>query len=95
MYLPGQNFTGLGSKLDKRLNSNGTPKVWSKLVNRVDGVAYRHNLAYAKYSNTAKRIVANNKTLKELDSITRQTFKERMERAIVKPRLNTEVKFGV
>jgi len=58
MYLPGQNFTGLGSKLDKRLNSNGTPKVWSKLVNRVDGVAYRHNLAYAKYSNTAKRIVA-------------------------------------
>jgi len=76
MHLPGHNFTGLGTKLDKRLDSNGTPKAWSKPVNRVDGVAYRHDMAYAKYSNTAKRIVADNKMLKELDSITRQTFKE-------------------
>ena len=36
MHLPGHNFTGPGTNLTKRLNADGTPKTWSKPVNRVD-----------------------------------------------------------
>ena len=40
MHLPGHNFTGPGTKLYKRLNSDGTPKEWSIPINRVDNAAY-------------------------------------------------------
>jgi len=94
MHLPGHNFTGPGTKLDKRLNSDGTPKAWSKPVNRVDSAAYRHDLAYARYKDTAKRITADRNMMKELDEIVNPMLKERMDRAIVKPVLTTKVKFG-
>jgi len=48
MYLPGYNFTGPGTKLDKRLNPDRTPKAWSKLINRVDKAAYHHDICYVK-----------------------------------------------
>ena len=94
MHLPGHNFTGPGTKLNKRLNPDGTPKSWSKPVDRVDSAAYRHDLAYAAHSDATNRIVADRKMLKELDEIPNPTLKERMERAIVKPILNTKVRFG-
>ena len=77
------------------MNEDGTPKPWSKPVNRVDSAAYRHDLAYAKHSDTAKRIVADKKMIEELQSITNPTMKERMKREIVKPILKTKIKFGV
>ena len=46
MHLPGHNFTGPGTKLYKRLNSDGTPKEWSIPINRVDNAAYHHYLYY-------------------------------------------------
>ena len=39
MHLPGHNFTGPGTKLNKRLKPDLTPKEWSKPVNRVDKAA--------------------------------------------------------
>ena len=42
MHLPGHNFTGPGTKLNKRLNLDLTPKSWSKPVNRLDIAAYHH-----------------------------------------------------
>jgi len=95
MHLPGHNFIGPGTNLDKRLNPDGTPKPWSKPVNRVDNAAYRHDLAYARHSDTAKRIVADKKMINQLEDIINPTVKERMERAVVKPILKTKVKFGV
>jgi len=47
-HLPGHNFTGPGTRLDKRLNPDDTPKDWSKPINRVDTAAYHHDLCYAK-----------------------------------------------
>ena len=44
MHLPGQNFTGPGTKLKKRLNQDLTPKDWSKPVNRVDKAIYHHDI---------------------------------------------------
>ena len=92
MHLPGHNFTGPGTKLGKRLNADGTPKHWSKPVNRVDDAAYRHDLAYA---GTADRNAADRKMIKELDNISNPTLRERMERAIVRPILKTKVNFGI
>jgi len=40
LYLPGHNFTGPGTKLDRRLNPDGTPRDWSKPINKVDEAAY-------------------------------------------------------
>jgi len=36
MHMPGHNFTGPGTKPNKRLNEDMTPKAWSKPINRVD-----------------------------------------------------------
>ena len=44
IHLPGHNFTGLGTKLYKRLNPDRTSKVWSIPINRVDNAAYHHDL---------------------------------------------------
>ena len=48
MHLPGHNFTGPGTKLNKRLNPDLTPKKWSKPINRVDKAAYHHDVCYLK-----------------------------------------------
>ena len=32
LHLPGHNFTGPGTKLDRRLNTDGTPRDWSKPI---------------------------------------------------------------
>ena len=42
MHLPCHNFTGPGTKLNKRLNPDETPKEWSMPINRVDNAAYHH-----------------------------------------------------
>ena len=52
MHLPGHNFTGPGTKLNKRLNPDGTPKEWSIPINRVDNAAYHHDLCYSKHDHT-------------------------------------------
>src|SRR6218665_94913 len=52
MHLPGHSFTGLGTRLDLRLNPDGTAKTFSKPVDRVDNAALRHDLAYAQYPDT-------------------------------------------
>jgi len=62
-------------KLNKRLNPDGTPKPWSKPVNRVDGAKYRHDLAYARHSDTANRIAADRKN-DELTRINAQSHAE-------------------
>ena len=92
IILPCHNFTGPGTKLDKRLNADGTPKRWSKPVNRVDDAAYRHDLAYA---GTANRIETDRKMIKELDDISNPTLRERIERGVVRPILKAKVDFGI
>ena len=55
MHLPGHNFMGPGTKLNKRLNPDLTPKKWSKPVNRVDKAAYHHDVCYLKNNDTATK----------------------------------------
>ena len=76
MHLPAHNFTDPGTKLDKRLNSDGTPKEWSMPINRVDNAAYHHDLCYCKHSDTKTRNDVCDKTmLNELGGYCVPNFK--------------------
>ena len=96
MHLPGHNFTGPGTQLHKRLNADGTPKAWSKPINRVDQAAYRHDLCYAKHKDTAARnSICDKAMLASLDAIPNPSVRERMDRSIVKPIIGTKARFGL
>ena len=88
------NFTGPGTNLKKRLNTDGTPKAWSKPVNRVDLASYHHDLEYEKSDRLADRHDADRKMLAELDAIKNPTIRERIDRSIVRKIIATKVKKG-
>ena len=95
MHLPGHNFTGPGTKLNKRLNPDLTPKKWSKPINRVDKAAYGHDISYLKNTDTATRnAVCDKNMLKELKGIYNPTIRERMERGLVSSLIGTKARFG-
>ena len=96
MHLPGHNFTGPGTKLNKRLNPDLTPKAWSKLVNRVDQAAYHHDICYVKNKDTKTRNeVCYKNRLEELDGIYNPALRERIDRGIVRPIIGTKKRFGM
>ena len=95
MHLLGHNFTGPGTKLNKRLNPDLTPKEWSKPINRVDKAAYHHDVCYLKNNDTATRNEVYDKNmLKELKGIYNPTIRERMERGLVSSLIGTKARFG-
>ena len=94
MHLPGHNFTGPGTKLYKRLNSDGMPKEWSIPINRVDNVAYHHNLCYSKHDDTKTRNEVCDKTmLGELNGIMNPTLRKRIDKSIVGKLIKAKVNF--
>ena len=95
MHLLGHNFTGPGTKLNKRLNPDLTPKEWSKPINRVDKAAYHHDICYLKNNDTTTRNkVCDKNMLKELKGIYNPTIRERMERGLVSSLIGTKARFG-
>ena len=96
MHLPGHDFTGPGTKLNKRLNPDLTPKKWSKPINRVDKAAYHHDLCYLKNNDTTTRnAVCDKNMLKELKGIYNPSIRERMERGLVSTLIGTKARFGM
>ena len=96
MHLPGHNFTGPGTKLNKRLNPDLTPKKWSKPINRVDKATYHHDLCYLKNNDTATRnAVCDKNMLKELKEIYNPSIRERMEHGLVSTLIGTKARFGM
>ena len=96
MHLPGYNFAGPGTRLDKRLNPNLTPKQWSKPINKVDHAAYNHDVCYLKHDDTKTRNNLCDKTmLKELDGIYNPTLREKLDKTIIKKLLGLKMNFGM
>ena len=95
-YICRDNFTGPGTRLDRRLNPDLTPKEWSKPINRVDTAAYRHDLCYAKHQDTKKtrNDVCDRQMVRELDEITNPTLRT-LERGLVRNLINTKANFGL
>ena len=95
MHLLGHNFTGPGTKLNKRLNPDLTPKEWSKPINRIDKAAYHHDICYLKNNDTATRnAVCDKNMLQEMKDIYNPTLRERMERGLVSTLIGTKKRFG-
>ena len=89
MHLPGYNSTGPGTKLNKRLNPDGTSKEWSIAINRIDNAAYHHDLSYSKHDDTKSRNEVCDKTmLGELSGFVNPTLRERIDKAIVGKLIN-------
>ena len=63
MHHPDHNITGPGTKLNKRLNPDGTPNERSMPINRVDNAAYHHDLCYSKHDDTKTRNEVCDKTM--------------------------------
>ena len=96
LHFPGHNFTGPGTKLGRRLNADGTPKEWSKPVNRVDRAAYYHDLCYAKHPDTKTRNkICDREMQKELGQITDPSPRERLDRGLVSNLIKAKVKLGL
>ena len=68
-----------------------------KPVDKVDNAALRHDLSYAQYHDTASRNIADREMvgLDKLKKTPNPTFRERVERAIVKPILSTKANLGL
>ena len=96
LHLPGHNFTGPGTRLDRRLNPDLTPREWSKPINRVDTAAYHHDLCYAQNPDRKTRNeVCDREMLRELNEITNPSLRERLDRGIVKNLINAKVNLGL
>ena len=95
MHLPGHNFKGPGTKLNKRLNPDLTPKKWSKPINRVDQAAYHHDIGYLKNPDVKTRNKLDKKMLEELDGIYNPTIREKMERGLVSSLIGAKARFGM
>jgi len=96
LHLPGHNFTGPGTKLDRRLNRDGTPRDWSKPINRVDEAAYHHELCYAKNHDTRTRNeVCDREMLRELAHITNRSLREIIERGPVGSMIKAKANLGL
>ena len=96
MHLPGHNFTGPGTKLNKRLKTDLTPKEWSKPINRVDNAAYHHDVCYLKNNDTkTMNNVCEKNMLDELDGIYNPSIRERLDRSLVAKIIGTKMRFGM
>ena len=84
MHIPGMNFAGPVTKLDKRLTSTDAYQEWSKPADRVDNAAYHHDLAYKYFDDKQTRNLADQMMLEEMNSIQNPTQKEINERKIIK-----------
>ena len=95
MHIPGMNFAGPGTNLDKRLTSTDAYQEWSKPVDRVDNAAYHHDLAYKYYNDKQTRNLADQMMLEEMNSIQNPTQREIRERKIIEPIIYAKAKFGL
>ena len=95
MHFPGANFMGPNTRLDQRLNEDGSYKDWSKPVDRVDDAAYKHDLAYAEHNDVENRNKADRAMLEEVSRIENPTLRERIERSIVNKIIGTKARFGL
>lgn len=89
MHLPGYQYCGPFTKLEKRL-SRGDPG-----INRVDKACKKHDIKYNQNKETHQRHVADQELLEDLDSIENPTIGERIGRTIIKPIIKAKKTFGL
>lgn len=98
-HIPGYNFCGPGTKLDKRLNADDTWKPTSKPINQLDRGCYYHDLAYRDNMNDlAARHRADEKLQKVAKDVSNSKsagFKERAAAKVVQIAMSGKRRFGL
>src|SRR5258707_4907989 len=84
-HLPGMKYCGPGTRLDLKLNEDGTPKPGCEPVDRVDEAALHHDLAYSRHADLKNRNKADGIMIQELLKIPNPTWCERLETCFVLP----------
>jgi len=84
-HLPGMNYCGPGTRLDLKLNDDGTPKPGYEPTDKVDEIALKHDLAYSRHDDLRSRNKADREMIRELLNIKQPTCRERCERCFVIP----------
>jgi hypothetical protein len=89
LHIPGYNYCGPGTKLDKRLGRGDKP------VNRVDEVCMFHDIDYQTAgTDSAKIKAADQKMLRRLNEIQNPTIAERLGRTIASTGIKTKQLLG-
>ena len=92
----GHNYTGVGTRLDIRLDENDKPKQNEEPKNRVDLASYHHDLKYRDSGdNLELKHKADKEMIIELDNIQNPTFAEKFQRALVKKAIQSKLKLGI
>jgi hypothetical protein len=95
LHLPDASFMSPGTRLDKRLESNGiTPKPNSLAIDRVDKAAYHHDLAESAFKDAKIRNQFDRIMVKEIAAIDNPTPREQLARKIFKLIINSKQMFG-
>src|SRR3977135_3818727 len=87
MHLPGYSFAGPFTQLDKRLDENDEPLPNSLPINKIEQIAYYHDIMYRDYPTAKGRQVADQIILKALDDLNDKdlTLREKIDLRIVRP----------
>jgi hypothetical protein len=92
MHLPNYNFAGPGTKLNKRLNPDLTPK---EPINRVDEAAMHHDICYLKNKDTKTRNEVCDKNMLRDLNILNPSIRERIDKSIVGNLIKAKMAFGM
>ena len=95
MHWPGHNFTGPGTKLERRLDSKDKPLAHSKPINRVDETSMHHDLCYRDNTTRAGRTKCDWEMVKRLKNINKPSIRERLERTIIGGIIGGKARLGV
>src|SRR5271156_4862975 len=87
MHLPGYNFAGPFTQLEKRLDENDNPLPNSIPINKIDKISLLHDFMYRDYPSAKGRQVADQIMLNDLDALDDNdlTTREKIDRRVVRP----------
>ena len=77
------NYMGPGTDLDKRLNEDGTPKAEYAPTDRIDQLAYEHDMFYKAHTGWKDRMESDIKLINDVKLLKNLTCKERLEKYVV------------
>ncbi|GBM31765.1 hypothetical protein AVEN_56878-1 [Araneus ventricosus] len=94
MHIPGYQYCGPFTKLEKRLKRGDPGK------NRVDKACKKHDIKYSNTKDTKLKHIADQELLDDLDAIENPTngiypLGERQARATIKPIIKAKKRFGM
>lgn len=95
-HLPGHNYTGPFTELDKRLDKNDNPLPGYEPFNQIDEVAMKHDICYRESDKgVTTRKECDKEMLTNLDKMKTKGIREKLDYLVVKPVIWLKHKLGL